>query len=110
MNNKKKYVLSILSFFIISLNLLAQYPDVREKVTNLPNFDDRIIHYGYYLGINQYDFKFEYDESFYSNLGSKDIETIPKSGFNIGLIGDLRLNEFFNLSLLLSIRIISCDS
>ena len=43
------------------------------------------------------DFKFQYDESFYSNLGSKDIETIPKSGFNIGLIGDVRINEFFNL-------------
>ena len=95
----KKHFLSILSIIIISENISAQYPDVREKVTNLPNFDDRIIHYGYYLGFNKYDFKFEYDDSFYSNLGSKDIETIAKSGFNIGLIGDLRLTEFFNLRL-----------
>ena len=94
---KKKCYFFLLNFLLIFGEISAQYPDVREKVTNLPNFDDRILHYGYYLGFNEYDFKFEYDESFYSNLGSKDIETIPKSGFNIGLIGDLRLNKFFNL-------------
>ncbi len=100
MNFKKNHFYLIISFLIIiTKNVFAQYPDVREKVTNLPNFDDRLIHYGYFLGVNQYDFKFEYDKSFYDNLGSKDIETIPKSGFNIGLIGDLRINEFFNLRL-----------
>ena len=75
---KKKCYFFLLNFLLIFGEISAQYPDVREKVTNLPNFDDRILHYGYYLGFNEYDFKFQYDESFYSNLGSKDIETIPK--------------------------------
>lgn len=77
----------------------AQYPTLRERVTNLPNFDKRIIHYGYFLGTNQYDFKFEYIPEYYSSLNYKDIAVESKTGFNVGLIGDLRINEFFNLRL-----------
>lgn len=74
----------------------AQFTRVREKVTNLPNFDERFLHYGYFLGINSYDFKFQYDKDYYWE-GHKDIEVISNSGFNVGLIGDLRITKFLNL-------------
>ena len=42
---------------------------------NLPNFDDRFLHYGYFIGTNSYDFKFEYENNYYSSK-NKDIECI----------------------------------
>ena len=77
----------------------GQYPTLRERVINLPNFDKKVMHYGYFLGTNQYDFKFEYVPEYYTTLNYKDIAVESKSGFNVGLIGDLRINEFFNLRL-----------
>ena len=78
-------------------SLFAQYPNVKERIINLPNFDKRPVHYGYFLGINQYDFKFEYVDSYYKDMMYKDIGVIQKKGFNVGLIGDLRINDYFNV-------------
>lgn len=77
----------------------SQYPTVRERVINLPNFDERFVHYGYYVGLNQYDFKFEYTADYYRVNNYPDIEVLPKRGFSIGLIGDMRINKFINLRL-----------
>ena len=78
---------------------MGQYPSVKERITNLPNFDDKPIHYGYYIGLNSYDFKFEYIDSYYRVHNYPDIQVNSTSGFNVGLIGDLRINRFFNLRL-----------
>ena len=77
----------------------SQYPTVRERVINLPNFDERFVHYGYYVGLNQYDFKFEYTADYYRVNNYPDIEVLPKRGFSIGLIGDMRINKLINLRL-----------
>ena len=87
--------MGFLLFVLIQLH--AQYPTVRERVNNLPTFDNNIIHFGYFLGYNQYDFKFEYIDSYYKDLQYKDIAVIPKKGFVVGMIGDLRINNFLNL-------------
>ena len=44
-------------------------------------------------------FKFEYVPEYYTSINYKDITVESKTGFNVGLIGDLRINEFFNLRL-----------
>ena len=75
----------------------SQYPEVKERLINLPNFDNKFIHYGYFLGVNQYDFKFEYIPSYYSELNYKDIAVEQKKGFSVGLIGDLRINKYINI-------------
>ena len=95
--NNKYHILFFLICFSYSADIFAQYPTVRERVINLPTFDQKTIHYGYFLGYNQYDFKFEYVENYYKDLLYKDIAVIPKSGFAVGLIGDLRLNTYFNI-------------
>ena len=48
------------------------------------------------LGLNSYDFKFSYDKDYYTEK-FKDIEVIPSMGFNVGLIGDLRVNKYINI-------------
>ena len=89
--------LIVLFFLFKYFSIFSQYPFVREKIENLPNFDKKILHYGYFVGLNDYDFKFEYSSNYYTLLNLNDIEIEKSNGFNVGLIGDLRINDFFNL-------------
>ena len=86
---------------LYAINAWGQYPTVRERITNLPTFDDRFLHYGYFLGVNQYDFKFQYTDDFYRDdnvyLDRADIEVEQSTGFQVGLIGDMRIASFANL-------------
>jgi hypothetical protein len=66
----------------------------RRNVDNLPIFDERRLHYGFYLGINQNDFKVNYRPS---NFPDATVEVQPTAGFNVGLIADLRLHKNINL-------------
>jgi len=96
-NHNSYHLLYSLIAFLIFQGLFAQYPTVKERILNLPSFDKKPLHYGYFLGTNQYDFKFEYIDSYYKELMYKDIAVNQKKGFNVGLIGDIRINDFFNL-------------
>lgn len=66
----------------------------KEKLRNLESFDDKRWSWGYYLGFNSYDFKIEY----YGEQPG-DIEVKKEPGFNIGLIGDMKINNYINLRL-----------
>lgn len=77
-------------FFLLSNSLFAQ----RDRVDYLPSFDKKKLHYGFYLGINQNDFKIDYKTSNYTNA---NISVTATSGFNVGLIADLRLHKNINL-------------
>jgi len=66
----------------------------RRNIDNLPTFDDPKIHYGFYLGINQNDFKVNYRPS---NYPSTIVEIKPTLGFNVGLIADFRVHKNVNL-------------
>ena len=68
---------------------LAQFNE--KPILNLQNEDKNFLNWGYYLGFNQYDFKFEYKNDLPDILVSKSF------GFNVGLIGEMRLNEFLDL-------------
>lgn len=67
----------------------------RERVLNLPNFDDDKIHFGFYLGLNQNDFKISYRPNEITD--KPEVIVNPKTGFNVGLIADLRVNRNLNL-------------
>jgi hypothetical protein len=87
----KKLQLVFLGILIlVSSSLFAQ----ADRIINRPNFDKRLIHFGFYLGVNQNDFKVNYKNSNYANA---NISVEPTSGFNVGLIADLRLHKNINL-------------
>ncbi len=80
--------------FLLLLILVAPLASAQfneDPIINLENFDKKTISWGYFLGVNQYDFKFEYNENTSEVLVSKTM------GFNVGLIGKLRLNDYFDL-------------
>jgi hypothetical protein len=63
-----------------------------DPIINLENFDKQRVHFGYFLGFNMFDFKLDYN-----NTPEKDIEVKTIGGFNVGLVGNLRLNEYLDL-------------
>lgn len=87
---KRLQLLFLGIFFLLSNSLLAQ----RDRVDYLPSFDKKKLHYGFYLGLNQNDFKIDYKTSNYANA---NISVTATSGFNVGLIADLRLHKNINL-------------
>jgi len=68
---------------------MAQFNE--KPILNLQNEDKKFLNWGYFLGFNQYDFKFEYKNDLPDILVSKSF------GFNVGLIGEMRINEFLDL-------------
>lgn len=96
-NRRNKLLIFIFVFLYTgSKSVYAQYPNIKETIINLPTFDDRFIHFGYFVGINSYDFKFSYNSDYYQKQ-SDDIEVLQSKGFNVGLVGDLRINKFINI-------------
>lgn len=91
-NKTMKQIIVIISFLFLSHSVNAQLFS-KERIKNIENFDKQFLTWGYFLGFNSYDYNFDY------TLDRKDILLDKSLGFNVGLIGDMRINEFFNLRL-----------
>jgi hypothetical protein len=85
-----KNLLVLLAIVVASNSLQAQFR--KDPIINIQNEDKALLNWGYYLGVNQYDFQFEYE----NDIG-QDVLVNKTYGFNVGLIGELRLNEFMDL-------------
>src|SRR5690606_17579143 len=73
----------------------------QDPILNLENEDKKLLNWGYFLGFNQYDFKVDYKAYNYSssNTTLDDIYVKKSIGFNVGLIGELRINKYLDLRL-----------
>ena len=81
----------LLFLLLFSPILLAQEGMFsKDPIINKENWNKQRIHWGYYLGFNSLDFKFDYLSV------TQDIEVKSTTGFNVGLIGNLRLMEFLD--------------
>ena len=84
-------------FLLIAFVLTAQIASAqlfsKEKIRNLENDDKKLLSYGYFIGFNSYDFNFDY------NSDKADIAVQKNTGFNVGLIGNLRISEHLDLRL-----------
>ena len=88
----KKIVVIIL--LVTAIYAKAQSPNKlfgREPIINLENFQKQRLYFGFYLGFNSYDFKIDY------KTVSEDILVDKTTGFNVGLIADLKLQEYISL-------------
>ncbi len=89
----KKYI--VILIILLTSKTFAQ----RERVLNLPNFDKYRFHYGFYLGGNQNNFAITYKKNSFFTPSDKNPLISVKSnyGFNLGLIGDMKVNNNINL-------------
>jgi len=63
----------------------------KDPIINLENFQKQKLYFGFYLGFNSYDFKLDY------KTVSEDVLIKKSTGFNVGLVADLKLQEFVSL-------------
>ena len=83
-------IILLISVFLFSVQGHAQL-FTKKKVINNENFDKPQLSWGYYLGMNNYDYNFDYISDTY------DIQTEKSFGFNVGLIGNFRISDFFDI-------------
>ncbi|MGD1945610.1 MAG: porin family protein [Croceivirga sp.] len=82
-----------LSFLFLSSAICANAQLFgKDPIINLQTYDEPFLNWGYYLGFNRYDFQFEYE-----NEIGEDILVEQSYGFNVGLIGEMRINKFLDV-------------
>jgi len=92
----KKWILIGLGLLCATQWTSAQFNE--RPVLNKENEDKKFLNYGYFLGFNQYDFKFDYIGNDFDYIGNdRDILVDKTIGFNVGLIGEMRINQFLDL-------------
>ena len=64
----------------------------KDPVIHLETWQQQPLYFGFFLGLNSYDFKFKYKANVI-----EDIQVQKTTGFNVGLVADLRLHEYINL-------------
>jgi len=91
-------------FFIIALFLFISNASFAqlfsgESVVNQPNIDNARWSWGYFLGFNSYDFDFDYINYDPDPVTGQDFRVGTRTGFNVGLVGNLKLTENLDLRL-----------
>ena len=79
--------------FVNSTNLFAQ----KQKVPNLPQYDNKAYHFGFALGLNSTNFRIQYSPDIKNYDSIMSVVSKAEGGFNLGIVTDARLGEFFNV-------------
>ena len=88
----KNILFLLAGFLFLCQPVKAQFKE--NPILNNENEDKAFLNWGYFLGFNQYDFKFDYK----NDLGDiDDVQVVKNFGFNVGLIGEMRINEFLDV-------------
>src|SRR5436190_18765565 len=104
-----KYNISWQKIGLISLLLFSLFSSFAQEkktvantrgVNNLPNYDDKTLHYGFSIGINSARFRLVPSGVFLAT--DSIISVIPRNsgGFSLGFIVNYRLGDHFDLRLL----------
>lgn len=98
----KQRLIKILSFAVLlSSNFHAQtYNNLfktKDRMDNLEDFDLNKFSYGFYLAANNFDYKMVLNPMYGMDGNQNLVESKATYSFGAGLIGKMRLNEFFDL-------------
>jgi hypothetical protein len=89
--NKTMKNILFLFVFLLSFQICEAQLFSKEKIRNLDNEDKKFLSYGFFLGFNSLDFNFDYNEN------KADILVQKATGFNVGLIANMRIIEQIDL-------------
>ncbi len=90
-------LLFLIFLTLYSINATSQYKEPRSK--NLPNYDNRRVHFGFSVGANVMDFGIIRDENFLNTSNIDEIYSIENkryTGFSLGPIVNFHLGEYFD--------------
>lgn len=94
-NNMKKILLVLT--LLVSAPGFAQFVFGKDPLLNMEDWDKQRVHWGYFLGFSSYDFKFKYNDKYYEEHQRNEIQVKSSAGFNVGLVGNLRLIDHLDL-------------
>ncbi len=82
----------------ILLCLLPFQDSYAQKIgLNMPEHDDKAYYFGITFGLNFSSYRIKYTKSFAENDTFMQVQTSFSPGFNLGLMGNLRINSFIDL-------------
>ena len=95
-----KRVFTALLLLLIYINVSAQGS---KRVKNLPNYDQRLWHFGFTVGCNQMGFRIDRCDDFFDRSDIWGIEATKFTGFHLGPISNLRLNRYLDLRMMFNL-------
>lgn len=91
-------ILKSLTVFVVTLLVSAQCVFAQiNAVKNLPKYDNQKYHFGFLIGFNFADFKITHIPDFASADSIFRVEPLGQSGFNLGIVTNMRLGENWDL-------------
>lgn len=76
------------------VNLQEQYDvNQQKKDIHLPNYDEKLLHYGFFLGLNYDRTIVRFAETYFQDSLYKSITPVGEGGFALGFLMNLRLHD-----------------
>jgi hypothetical protein len=94
-------VTAIITLLLLSASMLTAQVD---RPRNLPAFDYKKLHWGFTVGVNSMDYSLRRDLSAQENLYA-DVIGFQPAGFQVNIVSDLRLSDYWNLRFLPGINL-----
>ena len=94
--------LNFLLIIVVSFSSIAD-SSAQTRILNMEDHDSKPYYFGLTFGFNQSRHRIKYSESFANTDTFMSIQPGWGSGFNLGIMGNLRLNSFVDLRLIPSI-------
>ncbi len=92
----KTFLKYFITLLLVGFCILAKAQDPNNR-GNLTNYYNQKMNFGFTLGINRTNFIIHNSEHFERFDSLKTVESIPKLGFNLGIVSELRLHKYLTL-------------
>lgn len=83
-------------YILFALTIIGLKASAQSGPPNLRLYDEQLLHFGFYVGINYYDFRFVPKEDLSQVDDFYGYRTVVNPGYSIGIISDIRLNKNLN--------------
>jgi hypothetical protein len=77
--------------------MLTSFAQRNLGMPNLQKYDKQRFHFGFMIGFNQFDFTMRSKANLAEYDSLMKVYTSPLSGFNLGIVTNMRLGEYFDL-------------
>ena len=86
----------LFTFAFVAVVFFAKAQDPNER-GNLTNYYNETLHFGFTLGVNRANFLITPAPHFERFDSLKTVTSVPKPGFNLGIVSELRLHKYITL-------------
>lgn len=81
----------------------------QQRIQNLPKYDKDRFQFGFALGLNIGNFKMSKNTMLFNHDSLYNIDNLKQEGFNLGIITDIKLSEYFNLRFIPTLSFVERD-